>query len=117
MAVHLPACDDEACAGCLPRGARPRTTVVYALNGWEPVIYVPVARHRRSATARVDVLQHGVSAMVTLPGRVIGAKPAAFCRWVFDLVGATPTDTFDDLFPGSGIVGQAWRAYVASGRD
>jgi hypothetical protein len=33
---------------------------------------------------------------------VIGAKPAAFCRWVFGLLGAAPGDTLDDLFPGSG---------------
>jgi hypothetical protein len=103
------------------RHPRPRENVVYALNAWEPVIYVPVAsRSPRDASAgtgaarRVDVLQHGVSPMLTLPGRVIGTKPAAFCRWMFDLIGAEPRDTLDDLFPGSGIVGQAWRAYVVS---
>ena len=32
-------------------------------------------------------------------GRVIGAKPAAVCRWILDLLGAGPGDTLDDLFP------------------
>jgi hypothetical protein len=36
---------------------------------------------------------------------VIGAKPAAVCRWIFTLLGAAPGDTLDDLFPGSGSVG------------
>ena len=32
----------------------------------------------------------------------MGAKPAAFCWWVFDLLGALPGDELVDLFPGSG---------------
>lgn len=102
------------------RGARPHATARHALNAWEPVIYVPVASdggsdasHDTGTPRRIDVLTHGVAPMLTLPGRVIGTKPAAFCRWMFDLIGAGPRDTFDDLFPGSGIVGQAWRAYVS----
>lgn len=141
------------------RGVRPHATARYPLNGWEPVIYVPVASvapaaGTRGATAvpvgsaggddasrvdealggdasrgsagdpsysagaarRVDTLTHGVSPMLTLPGRVIGAKPAAFCRWMFDLIGATPTDTLDDLFPGSGIVGRTWDAFCGRSR-
>jgi hypothetical protein len=101
------------------RGARPRATAPYALNAWEPVIYIPVPSRDAGPARRVDVLTHGVAVMRTLPSRVIGAKPAAFCRWMFDLVGATADDTLDDLYPGSGIVGQAWRAYVSprAGRD
>jgi hypothetical protein len=30
---------------------------------------------------------------------VIGAKPAAVCRWICTLLGACPGDTLDDLFP------------------
>ncbi len=39
---------------------------------------------------RLEALVCGVSAMTTLPGRVIGTKPAVFCRWVFGLLGAAP---------------------------
>ena len=99
------------------RGARPHATARHAVNGWEPVVYVPVASAGARGGRRVDVLIHGVTPMLTLPSRVIGAKPAAFCRWVFDLVGATPTDTLDDLFPGSGIVGKTWQLYAAAARD
>ncbi len=45
-------------------------------------------------------------------GTMIGAKPRAFSRWVFDLLGAEPGDTLDDLFPGTGAVGAAWAEYV-----
>lgn len=41
----------------------------------------------------------------TLPGR----KPIAFCAWLFDLLGMVPGDKLIDVFPGSGIVGRAWR--------
>lgn len=93
------------------RGARAHATARYPVSAWEPVIYAPLPSRPRRAT---DVLTHGVTPMMTLPGRVIGAKPAKFCRWMFDLIGAEPGDTLDDIFPGSGIVGQAWRAYVSS---
>lgn len=104
------------------RGSRPHATARHALNAWEPVIYSPASRDVSPVDGalqarRVDVLVHGVSPMVTLPSRVIGAKPAAFCRWMFDLIGAGPRDTFDDLFPGSGIVGKTWTFYAAAGRD
>lgn len=86
----------------------------WPLNAWEPVLYHggrPVASHR-GGTRRVDSLVHGVSPMTTLPGRVIGAKPAAFCRWLFDLLGAQPGDSFEDLFPGSGALTRAWTTYT-----
>ena len=42
-------------------------------------------------------------------GRVIGAKPAAACRWIFSPLDAAPGDMLDDLFPGSGAVGRVPR--------
>jgi len=99
------------------RGARPHATAHHAVNAWEPVIYVPVPSRTAGSTRRVDALAHGVTVMRTLPGRVIGAKPPAFCRWVFDLIGAGAHDSFDDLFPGSGIVSRTWDLYAAAARD
>jgi hypothetical protein len=91
------------------RQPRPHATARYPLNAWEPVIYVPVTQHRGAGVARrIDVLQHGVMPLTTLPSRVIGAKPPAFCAWLFDLIGAEPGDEFDDLFPGSGVVAKVW---------
>jgi hypothetical protein len=95
------------------RGERP-TPSRWPLNAWEPVIYTGGRQHPSAGSARrVDSFVHGVAAMTTLPGRVIGVKPAAFCRWVFDLLGAATGDTLDDLFPGSGAVTRAWLAYTS----
>jgi hypothetical protein len=48
----------------------------------------------------------------TLPGR----KPIAFCVWMFQLLGAQPGDTLDDLFPGTGGVGRAWNELMCRSR-
>ena len=102
------------------RGERP-TSSRWPLNAWEPVVYCggrPDDPSRRTgATRRVDSLVHGVSPLTTLPSRVTGTKPAAFCRWVFELLGAAPGDTLDDIFPGSGVVARAWAVYARAGRD
>lgn len=81
-----------------------------------------VVRHDASRSAvgdasagsprRVDSLVYAARARTTDPGRVVGAKPATFCRWIFDLLGAQAGDEFVDVFPGSGGVARAWLAYV-----
>jgi hypothetical protein len=95
------------------RGERP-TRSFDPLHGWEPVIFSP-ARPIDSAHAgrrRVDTLTAGVGVLTSLPGRVIGAKPAVFCGWMFGLLGAQVGDSLDDLFPGSGAVTRAWHLYT-----
>jgi hypothetical protein len=48
----------------------------------------------------------------------LGRKPAAYCRWVLDLLGFEPeTDTIDDLFPGSGAMGNVVAAMHSSGHE
>jgi len=83
----------------------------WPLHAWEPVIYYG-GRQLVTGQRRVDSLVCGVGPLDTLPGRVIGAKPAAVCRWIFTLLGACPGDSLDDLFPGSGAVSRAWAAYT-----
>jgi hypothetical protein len=83
----------------------------WPLHAWEPVIYLG-GRQLITGYRRVDSLVCGVGPLDTLPGRVIGAKPAAVCRWIFTLLGAAHGDTLDDLFPGSGAVSRAWAAYM-----
>lgn len=121
------------------RGERP-TRSGGPLNAWEPVIYSggridpslstsaatrsPGTRDASSRAAaqldassstaarRVDVLEYFSRPRLTDPHRVVGAKPAAFCRWMFDLLGALPIDDFTDVFPGSGGVSRAWAVYA-----
>jgi hypothetical protein len=71
---------------------------------WEPVI----VRGGRPGPVRT-VLECGASGT---KDRFIGAKPAAFTRWMLALLGARPDDAIDDLFPGSGAVTrviESWR--------
>jgi hypothetical protein len=110
LPVVLALCPPGVRVAAWHRGERP-AAARWPLNAWEPVIYRggrPAGPPGPGAARRVDSLVCGVSPLMTLPGRVTGAKPAAFCRWVFDLLGAAPGDTFDDLFPGSGVVTRAW---------
>lgn len=98
------------------RGERP-TRSAWPLNGWEPVIYFGGRRFpspRAGATRRVDALNYFARPRTTDPARVIGAKPAAFARWMFDLLGAEPGDDLDDLYPGSGGIGRAWRIFAGA---
>lgn len=88
-----------------------------ATSAWEPVLYW-AARPLDPAEGLVpDALVHGIHAMTTLPGRVVGAKPPAFSRWLFGLLGARQGDTLADLFPGSGAVSRAWQAFQAGEAD
>jgi hypothetical protein len=80
------------------------------LNTWEPVIVVGgrAKAPRPGPGRRLDSLVHTPRARTSDPNRVKGAKPAAFCWWLFDLLGAQPGDELVDLFPGSGGVARAW---------
>src|SRR5450756_2486683 len=112
----LALCPPGARVAAWHRGERPARSR-WPLNAWEPVIYhggrrADPSRGDALEKRRVDSLVCGVSPLTTLPSRVTGTKPAAFCRWGFDLLGAEPGDTLDDLFPGSGVVTRAWAAYT-----
>lgn len=79
---------------------------------WEPVIWTGgrLRRGRGEPTVR-----DYCAANITLRRGVPGAKPEAFCRWVFDLLGLTSEDELHDLFPGSGAVRHAWDGFRAQG--
>lgn len=82
----------------IPDGSRIRAT-------WEAVIVrTPEGRRAHGTGLSVsDVL----SAAHPVSGHV-GAKPAAWTRWVLDMLGFDPAiDELIDLFPGSGAVSHA----------
>lgn len=71
---------------------------------WEPVIM----RGGRTSRARTEpTVRDYLAEPITLRKGLPGAKPLAFCLWVLDLLGVTPDDTVDDLFPGTGIMAVA----------
>ena len=75
-------------------------------NVWEAVIVQP-ARLRRPGVADYLYAAPAKGGDSDLPGR----KPLKFCMWLFALLGASPMDDFDDLFPGSGVVARSWRQF------
>ncbi len=89
------------------KGVRP----AYA---WEPVIFrggrnkghQPPEKGAEATTPR-----DWVSANITLRRGLVGAKPAEFSFWLFNLLGMHGSDEFVDLFPGSGVVTDAWNTW------
>jgi hypothetical protein len=79
------------------------------------VVYLGGRAHPSSpAERRLDALVHVARIRTTDPRWCTGAKPAAFCWWLFDLLGALPGDDLVDLFPGSGGVARAWGLHNTS---
>lgn len=81
---------------------------------WEPVIW----RGGRAIPGRKPFVRDWLSFHIgprspTIDG-IIGGKPFAFSRWIFDLLGAQRGDTLDDLFPGTGAVGAAWAEFAGT---
>ena len=100
LPVVLALCPPGVRVAAWHRGERP-TRSRWPLHAWEPVIYCG-GRQLTGGARRADSIVCGVGPLDTLPGRVLGAKPAAVCRWIFILLGACPGDTLDDLFPAPG---------------
>lgn len=84
-------------------------------QAWEPVIYRG-GRRDPSREYSDDALVHHARPRLTDPGHVIGAKPAAFAFWLFDLMGALPGDELVDLYPGSGGITRAWSRFAEASR-
>lgn len=86
--------------------------VAYA---WEPVIVKPA---RKPVVGGMTVpLRDWVSESITMKRGLTGAKPERVCHWMFEVMGALPTDTFTDLFPGSGAVQAAWDTWTMQLRE
>lgn len=93
----------------------PRKTKSYtALHAFEAVL-VWGGRPRQVPVVEdlSDVLLWG-GRQHSHPGALVGMKPAAFCAWLFELLGACRDDTLDDFFPGSGAVERAWDLFTSS---
>ena len=80
---------------------------------WEPVI-VSGGRKANFKTQDTRVLgyQDWVSVPISMETGLAGVKPERFCIWLFEVLNVEPGDTLDDLFPGSGIVGEMFNWYL-----
>ena len=79
---------------------------------WEPVIFNFV--RARARTREQDTWRDFVSEPITMMRGFPGAKPDAFCFWIFEGLNLQPDDEFVDLFPGSGAVSKAWEKWRSS---
>lgn len=79
--------------------------VAYA---WEPVLVAPC---RKPVVSDRLVMRDWIAEPMTMRRNLAGAKPEAVCRWLFEVMGAEQTDVLDDLYPGTGAVGEAWRRW------
>lgn len=79
--------------------------VAYA---WEPVF---VKAARKPVVSKRMVMRDWLECGITLKRGLTGAKPEKVCHWLFECVAARPEDELVDLFPGTGAVTAAWRAW------
>jgi hypothetical protein len=106
----LPMCPPDVRIGSWTKpfcSFKPGVPVAYA---WEPVVFRGGRRRGRDQ----PTVRDWVSCNITLKKGLTGVKPSAVCLWIFDLLGADPSDELVDLFPGSGAVGAAWAQYCQS---
>jgi hypothetical protein len=88
---------------------KPNVNPAYA---WEPVLFKPArSGGARFGGRKAPTVRDWVSCNITLKKGLCGAKPEAFCFWIFDLLGMRPEDELIDMFPGTGAVTQAWEKY------
>lgn len=107
LRVILPLCPDDVrvMAWVKPFSSfKLNVTVAYA---WEPVI----VRGGRKRPKTEPTVRDWIDANITLRKGLVGAKPPAFCRWLFDVLNLTPDDEFVDVFPGTGIVSREWEKF------
>lgn len=103
LRLVIPHCPPAAriCAWVKPIGVSSKTFGLH--NTWEPLIVMPARKLRPGIPdwLRAQPARKG--------GTLMGRKPLAFCRWLFNVLGMLPDDELHDLFPGTGIVKRAWR--------
>ena len=76
---------------------------------WEPIFLMPL---RRASLWVRDSLWGDKADHVNEQRNVMrGQKPLMVIRWLFQAAGLEPSDELDDLFPGTGAVGRAWRTF------
>lgn len=80
------------------------------IPSWEPVILSP------ARVGKPSVRSYFVSEAPTghrRRGEIPGHKPVAFCEWVIRCLGAEREDCLDDLFPGTGVMGETWTRWCS----
>lgn len=105
----LPMCPEDVRVGSWVKPFAAFKVGVNPAYAWEPVIFRG-GRKRRGREE--DTVRDWVAESITLRRGLSGAKPEAFCFWVFRFLGLGREDDLVDIFPGSGAVGRAWEKFT-----
>lgn len=84
----------------------------FPIRSWEPVIVVP-ARTRNVTPVRSFFVSGAPTAYGRRKVGLTGQKPPGFCEWVLRALGVEDGDSLDDLFPGSGVMGQTFKRFIS----
>ena len=103
LGVLLPMCPDDYRIGAWVKPFAAFKANVRVAYTWEPVIW---RGGRLSSRDGAPVGRDHLSQAIMMQAGLTGAKPPEFCRWVAMLLGYDPArDALEDLFPGTGIMG------------
>ncbi len=86
---------------------------VYPFYTWEPIIF----KNGRNKTCKGRLTPRDFIECMPERKGFRGSKPDEFCYWLFELLGMTADDEFDDLFSGTGRVMRAWEAWKTTGME
>lgn len=85
---------------------------------WEPVIWSGGRKRTRQQPTLRDWCEEDwpdtIKANITLKKGLCGAKPTAFCQWLFGLLNIELGDELVDLFPGTGIVSEEFNKWQSN---
>lgn len=129
----LPMCPDDTRIGAWVKPFHIYKKGVRPAYAWEPILYrggrnvghPPPPKGGKATTPKdffiaedgdlLDALTTpAVACNITLKKGLTGAKPLPVCDWVLHLLGFLPgEDTLDDLYPGTGAMGEAVAAVSA----
>lgn len=107
LRVILAMCPEDVRVGVWVKPFAAFKANVTRAYAWELVIF----RFKRPRAREQATWRDFVSAPITMRRGFPGAKPDAFCYWIFEGLNLEPDDEFCDLFPGSGAVTAAWEKW------
>lgn len=103
----LPLCPKDCRVGAWVKPFASFKKGVGVAYAWEPVVF----RGGRKHQLHEPTVRDWCAVNITLKRGFPGAKPTAFVWWILELLNAQPEDELDDLFPGSGAVTHAVKAW------
>ena len=110
LPILLPMCTIKVRVGAWVKPLASFKKGVNPAYAWEPVIFHGGRKRDPADPTHRDWVSENITMKKGLPG----AKPYAFCVWLFNLLNIRRGDVFDDLFPGTGKVTEYLSVYLGN---